>query len=582
MKKKIRFLQILLSLSLALSSTGCGKNAEPDIITVKENPYYSEDFKNSSNGAHPIYEENNNSQTKEDKKSIISSLNVDEKNNLVNQYLDYFKNITYDYDNSEYYLSNQEIDELIRKSNTIKNCTNENVSMDVNEIFEKIRINSIDYLKNHELVTSSFVERNAVCDENTFQSQLIFETSLKILLKELLEESHNDIKEDFCKFESLSICYGSVKDILGYSDNSYLILGYYDTINNAVIIDYDAITILYENISYDYGNTGIYITLPSVLIKTLSHEMNHVRQSACDCRINAGQEYADVSYSEYISFLQESSAESDLYNSGKFISYYVSKCNNNEFSYEDERGFEALILLMGVMNNSMDDYYNAIFDSDVNALFEFLGAYTDEEKHELYRLIYIIDGVNYRNDLIFNFNEFEYNNYLNPADIIGREYRYEIMNKFTISLIEYINNHDDFTILDAMCLFNVAQSVCLEDMKYIACFGENTEYEYIYDTGVIYKMNDTRIKFYEFLKEFYGVETEELLSIVYDADKLMFNAKLYVDYSNFEIGNNKRNDYFMNLFERFPLLKTIMFATNADYLTYKSMYNDIGLKLTLE
>lgn len=567
MKKKIRLLSMLLSLSLAFNYTGL------ETVDVKDNPYYSENYESS--------EENDNREEEILQEEMVSDLSNERRSSLVDQYLDYFNNITYVYYGNEYYLNDEEIKELIRKADTIKNCTNEMVTTDVIEVMENIKNNSSQYIASHDFVSSAFMEIDNPNSMNNSILQSTFECALKEILKNLLEEAKNDIKEDFCRLNDLSICNGKVSDIVGIEGNNLrLILGYYNSEDNVIVLDFDAIYDKYENLTWYYEDTGMNISLISIFSISLSHEFNHVRQTACNCRINAGQEYLDIDYSDSVSVLIEASAESDLYNSRNFIFSNIYNYNKN-YAYKEERRCEALIQLMGLMNNSSEDYYNAIFDSNINALFEFLGANTDEEKVSIYRILYAIDGINYRNDLISRFNEEEYKDFIEPTDVIGREYCYEIMNKFTIDLIQYINNHDDFTLLEAMCLFNFAQSICLEDMQYLMRQDENF-LEFVSDEDVVNKINDTRIKFYEFLKQYYEVDDKELLKVIRQADSTMFIADSSVDSPDYNIPDMEKYQDFLRLVEKFPLLKSIMFATEANYFTYERIYKSNGLSLVLD
>ena len=94
----------------------------------------------------------------------------------------------------------------------------------------------------------------------------------------------------------------------------------------------------------------------------------------------------------------ESSAESYLknkvYNDSILYSDY-------DYNYYFERMDEAFILLLGLCHEGgdIDNYYNSIFESDLDKFYEFCGAETEKEKLQVNNILYSIDSRYARSDL---------------------------------------------------------------------------------------------------------------------------------------------------------------------------------------
>lgn len=560
MKKRIRLLSIILSLSLGLS--GCANtNAKKDIETntiVAEVEVTNE----------PEIENVTTSDALRENKSVVN-------HDAVYTYLDYFNDITYTYNGEEFYLNNSEINEIIDMGNSIKNVDHSNISTDAYQIFSMIKSNSEKLASENDDYKSCFIDDTY--DENT-EFQLFFEGALYHILLGYSKNENNDIKEDFCKFQGLSICFGNLNKILDNEDEEVGLLGYYDEDNNAVVLDIDSIYILYESISEWYEYEGhAYANLYDVIMGTLIHEMNHVRQHACKCRIDAGQEYSTIGdYSEYVPTIVESSAESSIYNTQDYLSKYVESCESYDFTYTTERDFECFIMLLGLLSNDIDDYYNAIYDSDLNGLYEFTGCKDENDINRLYHILYNIDGLTLRNELAFNLGgDTIYSE--DVEKLVGNEFSYEVLNIFTENLIEYVGNHDDMSDIDAVTLFIMAENLCLNHTTYI----ETEDGEFVsteYDEDLVNNINNTRIQFEKFIMEYYGLTEDELYFTTIRAGLVLSSNEISLNESeDKEKYLNKLN----SLMERFPLMSAIYDGRVNSPMTYQYIYslNDIDYKL---
>lgn len=558
MKKRIRLLSMILSLSLGLSGCSNTNIREDKLVPI-----------NTLEADSSI----ENDLQKEQKRDV----NLLERTEVVNpgavqSYLDYFDNITYNYNGEEFYLSDEELNKLIETGNTISKVEHNSISTDAYLTFEKIRINSEKLAGEREDLHSCFLG-NKVGEDLEFP--VFFEATLYHILSQYCQNETNDIKEDFCKFQNLSICYGDLNKILEYQDEEVGLLGYYDDEDNVIVLDIKGIYELYNSLSswYLYDNQS-YANLYDVIMETLVHELNHVRQHSCDCRIKAGQEYSSIGdYSEYVPTIIESSAESSIYNTQDYLSKYIKGSNTQDFTYPQEREYECFIILLGLLYNDIDDYYNAIYDSDLNRLYEFAGCKDENDIERLYHILYNIDGLMLRNDLVFNIGGDEVITY-DVERLVGNEFSYEVLNIFTEELIRYLRNHDDMSDLDAIVLFMMAENLSLSHTTYMIS-DEDGYVQTEYDKALINNINQTRIHFENFIMEYYGLTDNELYLATL---KAYFILKANED---MEEGNEKYRDKLESLMDRFPLMKVIYDGSENNPMTYQYVYtiNDIDYKV---
>lgn len=557
MKKRIRLLSIILSLSLALSGCSNSKTEEDKHIPLT------------------IVEDTCEDPTREETEP--ANVEILEKTEAVNpgstyKYLDYFDNITYTYNGEEFYLSDKELDNIIEIGNTTKWVNHDNVSTDAYQVFESIKRNSDALLSKRDDLQSCFID-----DDNDNQNfKIFFEGTLYHILSSYCTNETNDLKEDFCKFNDLAICCGDLNKILDSDDVESGLLGYYDEKTNAIILDtkgiYELCDILYT--WYGYGEHS-YANLYDVIMSTLTHEMNHARQHSCDCRINAGQEYSNIGfYNEYVPGILESSAESSIYNIQDYLSEYILECNSYDFTYKSERDFECFIILLGLLHNDTEDYYNSIYDSNINKLYEFTGCENREDIKRLYHILYNIDGLMVRNDLIFDIGGDSVNSY-DIERLVGNEFSIEVLNIFTEDLIRYISSHNDISDLDSMILFIMAENLSLNHTSYIE-YEEGESALTKYDQDLVNDINDTRIHFENFIKDYYGLTDDELYLINLRASSVL-NSKEEFLYDVCDEETIKYREKLDSLIERFPLISAIFDGSKSNSFTYQLVYSINGI-----
>lgn len=558
MKKRIRLLSIILSLSLSLS--GCCNNIKEDKLSHSS----VVDATDITESEEELVD--NNNEILDEKSDVVNP-------QAVNSYLEYFDDITYTYNGEEFYFSESELDRIIAIGNTTLEVDHPNISTDAYLTFDAIRSNSEKLANRIEYLNSCFID-DSYSRYSEFKT--FFEGVLFHILSGYENNSTNDIKEDFCQFQNLSICYGNLDTILDNQDEEVGLLGYYDEENEAIILNIEGIYELYDSLYswYEYGEQN-YANIYDIIMETLTHEMNHIRQHACDCRVSAGQEYRTIGdYSEYVPTLIESSAESSIYNTQDYLSKYIENSSSYSFAYPDDREYECFIILLGVLSNDMDDYYNAIYDSNLLELYEFAGCEDEEDIDRLYHILFNIDGLMVRNDLVFNIGGEKI--YTSDVErIVGNEFSYEVLNRFTEQLIEYIGSHDDMSDLDAVCLFTMAENLSLSHASY-SVRDENDYVKTEYDQDLINNINNTRIHFEKFIMDYYGLTENDLYLTTLRANLVLSSNEEF----SYELDNEKYKDKLDSLMIRFPLMSAIYEGNTNSPMTYQYIYslNNIDYK----
>lgn len=557
LKKGLRLLSFIVSLSLGLN--GCSikqKNYDqPNLVNEIAIDYIDEEKEEVIN-----------------QKEITCTLSQKEREDIVKNYVDYFSNIDYEYKGEEYYPSSQEIKSIIDDANSMMIAFHDEISLDTYETFLKIKQNSEKYISENPELSSCFFNNNGGNIE-FFNS---FEIALYHLLKEMPKNETNDIKEDFCRFQGLSICSGDVSKIIKYEETDDIVLGYYDYEKNLIVIDMNNIIFLHDYTSKLNKNDNYYASLIDIISCTLTHEFNHVRQHACNCRMEAGQKYSSIGdYNKYVSGLIEASAESSIYNVQNYLSNYFSMDNVN--SYDDEREKESKILLLGLLSHDKDDYYNSIFDSDLNSLYEFTGCTSEEEINRLYHILYNMDAIMYRNELPFDITV-NGNNISSNLVQVGNEYCYEVFNIFTGDLINYIYENEDFTCTQALALFSIAQSLCLNNNYSIEETDDTLKFNV--DANLASKINKSRIKFERFIMKYYSINESELESCIIRANNIITSKDIEEKFIySYEIIHNNYLEY-QKLLDRFSLLEPIIESQNINSYHYQYVYKESGIDFT--
>lgn len=476
-KKSNRLMALVLATALVMGTTGCtnGVRSYRDSLVGVEvvNDFDDEDL------------------------ADVTRLSSD----VLNEYLLYYSTIEMGYDNKDLYLPWQQVIDVIEASKTYKEC-HHLYHDDAVSLLDKITNNSRNYVKQSDKYLLAFTnEAEKLGNENV---------AVLSALKIFLDNASNDVLEDVCQMQDLKIVYDNPNtnvletDEKIISDGS-LVLARYLPDENLIVVDD-------ENIKKVAAFSNV--TVLEKTIEVLSHELNHVRQQACDCRIKQGQGYENFNYDDNVSSIMEASAESELYNL-KSGSFEVK--DTGQYSYADERMYEARLLLLGLChdNVTIKDYYNAIYDGDLKALYRFFGAEKDADVYNLYNIIYSVDSILMRNNYVYNHYHKDVISLQDAQRIVGHDYVANIFSRTLYNMVNYTGTHDDFTLEENMLLLNIVKNVVVEalyDKEY-----QNTDNGYItdfvYDDELVSRVFEEEEKYVSFLSDYYKISVQEIREI---------------------------------------------------------------------
>lgn len=471
----------------------------------------------------------------------------------LNEYISYVNTIVTVYEHDEYYPTSDIIDAIIEIANTITECDYQ-CNDDIIALKNKLLENSADYVNENRNYEFPFIVENNN-DELLLSCQINFEVALTNILRDLMTSATNNVNEDMCTLRDYKI-------VFSYDENEYNgCLAYTDTIENKMII--------FPNRISEYANVKNR-DFAILLEETIRHEINHVRQDTCKCRIEKGQTYLDICNPTLI----EASAESELtYSDNTSLEVYQQV-------YYNERISEALLLTLGLFHDNMttDNYYNAIFDSSFQHFYAFFNIDTKEDLTTLYNIFYAIDATNLRNDLFLNF--YDVGDSLTLGEIkkfVGHDYKVDIFKMIIKNMMEYTFLHDDFKLKDNLVMFNIIKSLIVEDAyELVKTSNENNHYEYIYEDDFVKNVYDLENKYIEFLSKYYNVSIQDIRDI---EGNYTFWAVMSIsdicreDYSEYTY---REYDYANELITRFPLLKSILNL----YIFSANSYNEEFIERT--
>lgn len=520
-EKLTKFAAFLITLSLSFSA--CSDSSEEVVSSIKET---------ISEFIEPI-EDN---ETIEDENIITDELSL--------KYLEYYKNLEFPYNNEELYITDEEINNIIESASTAEICTYE---------FEGDFEGLISCIEDN---TNNFILENP--EYSNFLSNDQYKKILRRILAKLYINGTNNKKEDLHRISTISIVFGSTSQLSSKEGTDGLYLAYYDDELNVIVLNEEYIRLVAQDkiVSFEYN-----------LSYVLEHELNHVRQSNCDCRVS---NYNDIAYNEYVSFIIESTAESSIYNQGNSV------MNINNYSYEEERIHESEILLLGLLTNkSIDEYYNAVYDNDLNKLFHFLNL-DENEIDDFYKILYSIDGMLCRNDLPYDIlDDVEGITYKEIKDAIGFSYKENLFKILITKLITY-TTINDISLEENLVLYNFMRNTVIN-----GCYSYddiNDTIVRVYDKETINNIYLMDEQYISFLSEKYKITKEEIREIErIDIYITMITIRNIVE------GEESYDSYLKEastMLEKYPLLANII--KNDPYMNfsnYSSYLEDNDIKI---
>lgn len=250
-----------------------------------------------------------------------------------------------------------------------------------------IKKNSIDYITNNKEYTLGFIDD---IDNEHNQDKLMVQSIFKDAISDILI---NSTSKDLCVLKDLKV-------VIRYS------------IENNNCLEYkkeDNLIIIYPNNNWEDIEYAIRL------------ELNKIRIDNCNCQDNTLFTY---------NTLNNAAVVSELYNTSK----------TDIFTSSDDIKNETLFLTLGLFhdNYTIDNYYKAIFNNDIDALYRFCNANSDEDIYKLNKILYAM------------------NNNIDPQDY---DYKTELFGIIINNLINYTNNNKNFNLKNNLIIFNALKNL---------------------------------------------------------------------------------------------------------------------------
>lgn len=546
LKWRENFVALSLALVISFTCTGCqSKEVEEEL----EEPFsYSQD------------EEKLNKVVVEDSEPV-----KEEEELNIASYLEAIMSVPIMYNYEEYYLTYEQVEKLILEAEKKVECHNEysgNLEEEIEELISQIEDNSLKFLEGYPEYERILWFKDLYLgelDTDVDFLNIVFNITLKFALKHCLEDATNDIAEDICKLKELSI----VAKRGNFQDDESIVFGSYLPELNAIVLNIDTIyqELLNEKNEEELG----VLELDEAIEKTLLHELNHVRQQACSCRLEEDAP-STLEYQDAYSFIMEASAESALYNQEQdYMAFYKEKY---DYTYYFERERETLILLLGLFHDDIkiDDYYNAIFDSDLEAFYRFCGVKTEEEKYVLHKIWFALDSLESFNSFPYEVTGEKVLTRGKIQDIVGTSYCVDIFKLVLSHMVDYTFSNSELTVEDNLALFNIIKSIIVEEARKLEETGnEEDPYYFVYDAETKSSIKELENLYIDFLSDYYEMSEEELRDLEQKCDISLYRCNANSDDLSFVYRYNFDEYLFL---DKYPILKYILsmsYISKDDY-----------------
>lgn len=451
-------------------------------------------------------------------------------------------------------LDNDTIDYLIFNGR-VKSC--ENVyDVTMQEVFEQIKENTEKFVLDDFalLGTSFFDEEYFTKDEYRTCDNVVLSTGV---MKEIGESAYDSLR-DYISYVLENGNNGDIHNLMGLKiifvakinrDEPGVILGRYSKDNNLI-------KICLPNI---IGNSTSTTDLSAKLNDVLKHELNHMRQYGCE-DTDKYSILTQFSSNNSLSLLAEASAESGLYNLELFSHFFKTS-----YVYPEYRMAENVLFLCSLFNDSkIDDYYNAIYNQDMDAVSK--------------RNSYVRSLVGLKT----SYDEEDYDAV--ALDIKNLEYI--TIFKITINnLIDYNINNNDLTLEDNILLYKMITMLISERAFKVESISDGKKVYYLYDEFVD-QYQVIQDNFFQTLSTIYSVSTDEIFEMYNKYN----SGSVVNEYLNWSHGNrviyfvnDKKYDSYLQmnkLVSKFPKIREII--GNSFYYTdvlkedYLDLYNEVS------
>lgn len=371
----------------------------------------------------------------------------------------------------------------------------------------------------------------------------------KALLEALIDiyVDKDSVNDDYCLLQNTKIKIDKIKE--------EEVLAKYSYYENLITIDYDKIKVDYD--TNMYSSTKEVLSFFDRLTQIIRHEVNHARQKACNCRIDAGQICSGIGYNElFVNNLTEASAESETYS--KEVNEFSGGYTLNEVhSYPNERKNQALLLMMAMFKPGfeIENYYDAIFSSDLKEFHKIFNLKSKEDYETFYRIymaLNLLDEKCTLKDVDGDYKEF-----------VGNDYKIDIFKIVTKDLIIKIND-EDLELTDSLNLYSIIKSVILFNERVVTTNVEEIKNrEYLYDKEFLEKIGIINNVFYSFVCNKYEISQVELENIIFDYS--FVNDSNFIFYYH-EGGISQSEEEITKIEEfvnKFPMIKELLFCYNG-------------------
>lgn len=558
MKRGSFFKKIAIMLVASTLLTSCGKEQNAEMVELP-----------------PIEHETFEPHTIELSERELEEMRLTD---LTSQYSNYFEDYPVEYNHIDSYLSNEQVDQIIEYSNIETHCERR-FELDPELFFEILKENSEKYVSEHSEFRIPFLEEPFI-EEHVID----FETNLRYTIDTIIN-GKNDIYEDLHQVENLTIVFGNASKfysssedderyyLVYASEDDSIILGVYDSFQNIIVVDDESISLI-ASMYYDLEDQDKKFN--DILLETLLHEFNHVREKACECRIEQGAKLDNmfVYDGSYISTISEASAESDLYIMGKYPQSHSMLFG--DYVYENERADELLLLTLALCNEDakIEDYYNAIFNTDYAALHNFYDLRSREEIYDFYHIVYSIDSKNFRNNLwekIYTEEELENKTYFDYTVDVGYAYRVDIFRMVLEKLTRYTDEKGPrlFSLRDNLAVFDILKSIVVKNAYEYYEDDSNPEmvrYRKYYEEYMVENIVALENKYIEFLSEYYGVSISDIRSM--ENSEIIEYVQTIINVANYEYTDQSKDKEALSLFSKFPILSTLLRKRYISFYDY--------------
>ena len=287
--------------------------------------------------------------------------------------------------------------------------------------------------------------------------------------------------------------------------------------------------------------------------------------------MNASQQYQSIDYnSPFVSFLTEASAESELYNLEKVGD--LDDATTYDYSYISERESESLVWLLSLFQEdvSISDYYDAIFNADLEQFYHYFGLETEEDYLDFYHILYAIDSSYGRTSFLFDYYDKSSISGNESKEAIGYAYRNAIFNKVLADMVEYTVSHNDFSWKENLALFYTVKLIVLNHAHESEKL-EDGSYRYIFDSDFSQSFWNSNMKYMEFLSNHYELDRDVLVE---EEQGIYDNIVSYVDYYSDGYDVSLYDEVSQSLLDKFPLLQPILFSSTISDSVYDSFVKE--------